>query len=205
MRIFINFGSVLRQQRALEYGPRGKGSIIGVKGGGGIKLVALIGDKSSERASERIRVLGGASRKELFSRFEAYGLTGFRVIPIQTKYPRALSSCIMHTHRQQKQPPPFTAGLDSPRPAEIGVCLPFTSRFFSGQVFRVILLCCDSIVATLPYLPPVIFRFPVIPNAFSFSRAGGHTERYDGCTHAAGSYLSRGIRGVGVHANTPST
>lgn len=32
-------------------------------------------------------------------------LTAFRVIPIRTKYPRALSSCIMHTHRQWKQPP----------------------------------------------------------------------------------------------------
>lgn len=66
-------------------------------------------DPRISQRSRRSRFSVAPQWKELCPRFEACGLTAFRVIPIQTKYPRALSSCIMHTYRQQKQPPPFTA------------------------------------------------------------------------------------------------
>lgn len=108
-----------------------------------------------------------APRGKSYSRAsEPGGLAAFRVIPIQTKYPRALSSCIMHTHRQQKQPPPFTAGLDSPRPGgERGfAAFPFPPpRFFSIPS-----ISCYFIVLRLnssfPPAPPAALS--VVRNAF---------------------------------------
>lgn len=94
-------------------------------------------DPRINRGSSRSRFTVAPRGKSYSRASKPVGLTAFRVIPIQTKYPRALSSCIMHTHRQQKQPPPFTAGLDSPRPEENGV-LPrslFLSLFLRPKYF----------------------------------------------------------------------
>lgn len=50
-------------------------------------------------------ILNGGSQKELCPRSKLPALTAFRVIPIRTKYPRALSSCIMHTPAVEATPP----------------------------------------------------------------------------------------------------
>lgn len=100
---------------------------------------------------------------------------GFRVIPIQRtpKYPRALSSCIMHTEpaAAEATSPIYrgawllsAAGRGPPRPRSLSLSLSLSP----SEVFRVILFfVCDSIA---PPLPPLSL-LPVTPSALLLSRS----------------------------------
>lgn len=129
-----------------------------------------------------ISILNGGSRKELCPRSKLPALTAFRVIPIRTKYPRALSSCIMHTHRRWKQPPHlpwarFSAPCRREAAAPLSRPLPTASPTLPSsppdRVFRVILLCCDSIVAPTAYTVSMLRMLAFLPHARK------HTSAYE--------------------------
>lgn len=163
-----------------------------------------------------ISILNGGSRKELCPRSKLPALTAFRVIPIRTKYPRALSSCIMHTHRRWKQPLPTYRELDSPRPAEgrlplLFLALSLRSRRSSlpvslpDRVFRVILLCCDSIVAPTAYTVSTL-RMLAFSSTCKKTHIRVRSSRGDTPDNTHTHTCIPPARGArGVYADTPST
>lgn len=167
-----------------------------------------------------ISILNGGSRKELCPRSKLPALTAFRVIPIRTKYPRALSSCIMHTPAVEATPPLTVSSIlrtlpkggcrSSFSPSPYGPVASLSPSLPDRRVFRVILLCCDSIVAPTAYTVSMLRMLAFLPHARK------HTSAYEARAEIPGQYThphtctpiqtypsARGARGV--YADTPST
>lgn len=146
----------------------------------------------------------GAPRKRVYSR-GSHGFPRYSHTQHTPKYPRALSSCIMHTEPAEATSPIYRGAwlLSAAGRREGRVVPPSTTAFSPTQVFRVILFFVrDSIAPPLPFFsPPPLLHLTLSPS-FHFSSQDSCTETYDG---ARARVLPR-VGGEGEeHANTPST